>query len=360
MPAGHVILAMLVASALGLLFNADHLMKTAEGLPFDSTKRSVAVGLMRPVHGLSELLRLDRPRERLDVALGHGPAPESDPFTVPISAAVPDTSSTTTTTTTTPHPTRPGDSTSTTQPVTTTTTRPAPTTTTTARPQATEEQALRIWVAGDSLSAEFGKSLHRLGYDSGEIWPLGAVDFHVSSGLARPDYFNWPAEITAKAQELDPHVVVLMLGSNDDQNLKGPDGRTHSFGSEAWQTEYRRRVGAVMDQVLAGDRYVVYVGVPIMRNGDRNPRYELINSIIEGEATKADRKGRVWYVDAYTLFKDDNGAYAQYLPNEKGELVEVRTGDGIHFQRAGADRLARQTLEVMARPFGIEAYRPDK
>lgn len=356
MPAGHAILAMLVAFTLGLLFNAGALMKTAEALPYGSTKRTIAVGLMRPIHGLSELLRLDRPRERLDVALGHGPAPEGDPFTVPISAAVPDT---TTTTTTTPQPTRPGETTTTTRPAPTTTTRPEPTTTTT-RPQATKEQALRIWVAGDSLSAEFGKSLHRLGYDSGEIWPLGAVDFHVSSGLARPDYFNWPAEITAKVQELDPHVVVLMLGSNDDQNLKGPDGRTHSFGSEAWQTEYRRRVGAVMDQILAGDRYVVYVGVPIMRNGDRNPRYELINSIIEGEAKQADRKGKVWYVDAYTLFQDGDGAYAQYLPNEKGELVEVRTGDGIHFQRAGADRLARRTLEVMSRPFGIEAYRPGK
>lgn len=348
MPAGHAILAMLVAFTLGLLLNADSLMKTAEGLPYGSTKRTVAVGLMRPVHGLSELLRLDRPRERLDTALGNGPAPEGDPFAVPISAAAPDTTSTTTTTTT-PRPTRPGE--------TTTTTRPAPTTTTT-RPQATKEEALRIWVAGDSLSAEFGKSLHRLGYDSGELWPLGTVDFHVSTGLSRPDYFNWPAEITAKVQELDPHVVVLMLGSNDDQNLKDPDGRTHSFGSEGWQGEYRRRVGAVMDQILAGDRYVVYVGVPIMRNGDRNPRYELINSIIKGEAKE--RRGKVWYVDAYTLFQDGNGGYAQYLPNEKGELVEVRTGDGIHFQRAGADRLARRTLEVMSRPFGIEAYRPEK
>lgn len=354
-PAGHAILAMLVALGLGTLLNADSLMKTAEGLPFGSTKRTVAVGAMRPVHGLAELLRIDRPRERLDVALGHAPAPEEDPFAVPISAAGPDTTPTTTTTTTTPRPTRPGETTT-----TTTSTTSTATTTVPKRPQATKEKALRIWAAGDSLSAEFGKSLYRLGFATDEVWPLGSVDYHVSTGLSRPDYFNWPAEIAAKVKELDPQVVVLVLGSNDDQNMKDREGRTQTFGSEGWQQEYRRRVGAVMDQILAGERYVVWVGVPIMRNGDRNAHYQLINSIIRTEAAKATRKGRVWFVDSYKLFQDANGAYAQYLPNEKGELVEVRTGDGIHFQRAGADRLAHRTFEVMARPFRIDAYLPPK
>lgn len=332
---------MLIGLLLGTLVNADALMKTAEDLPFGSTKRSVAVNVMKPIHWIAETLRLDVPRERLDTALGHGPVTTVDPFALPAS-------STSTTATTAPPPTRPGE---------TTTTTEATTTTTTAAPirHASPKRPLRIWVAGDSLSAEYGKSLYRLAADTGEMTPLDVVDFVVSSGLSRPDKFNWPAEIDGKTEALGPEVVVLMLGSNDDQGVQSPDGATHSFGSDGWKQEYRRRVGAVMDQIIAGGRYVVYVGIPISENSGRNPKYQLINSIISGEA-KA-RKGRAWYVDAYTLFQDANGNYAQYLPNDDGELVEMRTNDGYHLQRAGADRLAKLTLQVMARPFAIDSYR---
>ncbi len=332
---------MLIGLLLGTLLNANALMKTAEDLPFGSTKRSLAVGVMTPVHWISETLRLDRPRERLDTALGHGPVTTVDPFASP-------TATSSSTTTSTPGPTRPGETTTTGEATTTTTTTAAPVR------HASPKSPLRVWVAGDSLSAEFGNSLYRLAGETGEMTPLDVVDYQVATGLARPDKFNWPAEIDAKTGDLDAEVVVLMLGSNDDQTIQSPDGENHPFGTDGWQQEYRRRIGAVMDQIIARDRYVVYVGVPIMENSGRNPRYQTINSLISAEA-KA-RKGRAWYVDSYTLFQDADGGYAQYLSNDDGQLVEMRTGDGIHFQRAGADRLAKRTLEAMARPFGIDSY----
>ncbi len=342
-PAGHAIFSMLVAMLLGTLFNADAIMKTAEDLPFGSTKRTLAVGVMTPVHWVAETLRLDAPRARIDTALGHGTVTTVDPFATPVTTS-------STTTTTTPTPTQPGETTTTTRPgETTTTTQPVP------GRQASPKNPLRIWVAGDSLSAEFGKSLYRLAADTGEMTPLDVVDYQVATGLARPDKFNWPAEIEAKTKALDAEVVVLMFGSNDDQTIQSPDGANQSFGTDGWQTEYSRRIGAVMDQIIARNRYVVYVGVPIIENSGRNSRYQLINSLIEAEA-KA-RKGHAWYVDSYTLFQNADGGYSQYLPNDDDQLVEMRTGDGIHFQRAGADRLAKRTLEVMARPFAIDSYR---
>jgi len=333
---------MLIGLALASLLNAGSLMKTAKDLPFGSTKRSVAVGVMTPVHWIAETLRIDAPRERIDTALGHGPVTTIDPFATPAASS-------STTTTTTPRTTQPGETTTTGEPTTTTTAPQVPSR------QASPKNPLRIWVAGDSLSAEFGNSLYRLAAETGEITPLDIVDFRISTGLARPDKFNWPAEIASRTRALDPEVVVLMFGSNDDQTIQSPDGDNHPFGTDGWQKEYGRRVGAVMDQTIAGGRYVVYVGVPILENGGRNPHYLLINSIIASEA-KA-RVGKAWYVDAYTLFQGADGNYAQYLANDDGQLVEMRTGDGIHFQRAGADRLARRTLEVMARPFAIDSYR---
>ena len=317
MPAGHAILAMLIAFSLGALFNADSMLQTARTQTLGSARHSIGVALMRPVHAVADFLRLDRPRQRLDTALGHAQPRQkkksADPF------AVPTTNPPTRTTTTGKQPTY--------ETLTVSTAHPA-----------------TIFVAGDSLSFEFGTSLYRIA-TSRHIYRAagdGTVDFKVSSGLARPDYFNWPAELSHQIARLQPEIVVLMLGSNDNQPLLAPDGKTYRFATAGWKQEYHRRVGAVMDQLIAQNRWVVYVGVPILAT--RNDQWPIINTVIREESAK---RTRAVYVDSFSLFQDPNGKYTQYLPNAKGQLVQVRTPDGIHFQRAGADLLANRTLEVM-------------
>ncbi len=322
MPAGHAILAMFVAFALGALFNADSMLQTAQTQKLGSERHSLGVALMRPIHAVSAFLRIDRPRRALDDATGHRPPPTpktsrtSDPFSTPTTGG----SHVTTTTT---------KSASRFQPLT-----------------VSKEHPARIFVAGDSLSFEFGTSLYRIAAGEHIYRPAGdnTVDFKVSSGLARPDYFNWPAELAHQVAALNPQIVVLMLGSNDNQPLLAPDGRTYSFATAGWVKEYHRRVGAVMDQLIARDRWVVYVGVPILAS--RNDQWPIINTVIEEEAAK---RSRAVYVDSFTLFQDPNGNFTQYLPNAAGQLVQVRTPDGIHFERAGGDLLAAATLDVMSR-----------
>jgi hypothetical protein len=322
MPAGHAILAMIVAFSLGALFNADSMLQTAQTQKLGSARHSLGVAIMRPIHAVSEFLRIDRPRRALDDATGHRPPPtpkknrSSDPF------ATPSTTTARVTTTT-------SESNSRFQALT-----------------VSKEHPARIFVAGDSLSFEFGTSLYRIAA-SEHIYRAagdGTVDFKVSSGLARPDYFDWPAELAHQVAALNPQIVVLMLGSNDNQPLLAPDGHTYSFGTPGWVKEYHRRVGAVMDQLIARNRWVVYVGVPILAT--RNDQWPIINTVIEQEAAK---RSRAVYVDSFTLFQDPNGNFTQYLPNAAGQLVQVRTPDGIHFERAGGDLLARKTLDVMSR-----------
>jgi hypothetical protein len=325
MPAGHAILAMFIAFALGTLFNADSMLQTAQTQRLGTWRHTAGVDIMRPIHSVSSFLRLDRPRRALDRALGNGPpaAPKptgkhasSDPF------ATPSTTSTHGPTTTAKHRTHY-------QALTVSRAHPA-----------------TIFVAGDSLASEFGTSLYRIatGEHVYKAAGNGTVDFHVSSGLSRPDYFNWPAALGNDVQRFNPQIVVLMLGSNDNQALVAPNGHTYAFGTDGWKQEYHRRVGAVMDQLIAANRWVVYVGVPILATRDN--QWPIINTVIEQEAAK---RSRAVYIDSFTLFQDPNGNYTQYLPNSNGQLVEVRTDDGIHFQRAGGDLLARRTLQVMER-----------
>jgi hypothetical protein len=321
MPAGHAILAMLIAFSLGTLFNADSMLHTAQTQQLGSMRHTLGVAIMSPIQAISDFLHLDRPRRALDEAIGKAPpstpknTKTTDPFATP--------------STTTVHGR------------TTTATKNA------ARYQilvVSRQHPATILVAGDSLSFEFGTSLYRIAASEHLYRPAGdgTVDFRVSSGLARPDYFNWPAELAHDVAVLNPQIVVLMLGSNDNQPLLAPNGHTYDFGTPGWKQEYHRRVGAVMDQLIARNRWVVYVGVPILAT--RNDQWPIINTVIREEAAK---RARAVYVDSFTLFQDPNGNYTQYLPNAQGQLVQVRTPDGIHFERAGGDLLARRTLDVM-------------
>ena len=63
----------------------------------------------------------------------------------------------------------------------------------------------------------------------------GGVDGHVSTGLARPEVFNWAAYLAGISATLKPDVVVFTSGSNDDQTLTG-DGGGQPFGSDGWRT----------------------------------------------------------------------------------------------------------------------------
>jgi hypothetical protein len=331
MAAGHAIVVIAIAFAIGSLLNADSLMHTAEGLPLGSTKRSVAVGVMRPVRWVADHLQITQPRDTLDTALGKATKTASDPFGKFASPA--------TTTTTAPPRSQ--------------TTRPGSPTTTTKPPRAAQhaprfapsaKRPLRIYVAGDSLSFEYGLAMGRLASDDPQLEMEGAVDYHVKTGLARPDVFNWPAQIDAQMHARKPDVVVFMVGSNDDQSLQAPDGHTYPDFSEPWKVEYSRRVAAVMDQVAASGRVIVWVGVPAIRDPGRSAGYRLINRLVK---TQADARRDAYFIDPYPLFVDGAGNYQQYLPDDAGHLVKMRADDGIHFERAGGDRLAHATSRLL-------------
>jgi hypothetical protein len=65
----------------------------------------------------------------------------------------------------------------------------------------------------------------------------------------------------------------------------------------------------------------------------------------------------VFFVDIYPLFQDDKGGYADYLPNDSGDLVRYRADDGIHFTRAGGDLIAEEVFRTIAEHFDITSWR---
>ena len=52
------------------------------------------------------------------------------------------------------------------------------------------------------------------------------------------------------------------------------------------------------------------------------------------------------FVDVWEAFVDDRHQFALYGPDVNGQLTKLRTGDGVHFTRAGAKEFADRGINV--------------
>lgn len=317
--AGHVIVVMLVCAVVGSLLNAAGMRKTANGQPV-GFRRDVARFFAEPIYDISNTLRITELRRGLQAVTGR--SGDDD-----INSKLPDPTTTDTGSTTV--------------------------TTTPPKKQAfSPTDHMVVWIGGDSLSITPGESFVNLAPGTEVIDVVGnSVDGQVATGLARPEVFNWPAHLSDVIAQDNPDVVVITLGSNDDQTLTG-DGGVGPFGSQEWIDEYRRRVGGMMDAVTGdGKRKMIWIGAPMIRNEERSEtRYRIINDIYREEAAK--RPGRVDYVDIYDRFRDANGSYADILDG-----VQVRTPDGIHFTREGGDQIAQVVLDQLGQLYDLTSWR---
>jgi len=169
------------------------------------------------------------------------------------------------------------------------------------------------------------------------------ADARQSTGLARPDYFNWPYQVGLDLAANRPGAVVAMFGANDPQGLLGGD-HPIPFGNPEWKAEYRRRVRALMDQITVTGRPLLWVGMPPMGDPRRSQQMRMLNVIFRSEALA--HPGVVW-VDSWHLFVDEDGRYSAYLPDVSGRETLVRTADGVHLTPTGYDRLAGEVFRSL-------------
>jgi lysophospholipase L1-like esterase len=217
---------------------------------------------------------------------------------------------------------------------------------------------MRLLAAGDSLAVTPGFAVYRLAEATRVVSAVAPVDGRISSGLARPDYFDWFGHVREELERLEPDVLVFLIGGNDDQDyLAGAPVLVDvgPFGSASWVREYRRRVGGVMDDVAAQGAFLVWIGLPIVRDDARSRRYAVLNQIYRSEAEK--RPEDTVFIDTWSLLATEDGGYSDYLPNRDGELIKVRAEDGVHLERAGGDRIARRVLAALRERFDMTSWR---
>jgi hypothetical protein len=224
----------------------------------------------------------------------------------------------------------------------------APTTTEPARRVPTSADPLRVYVGGDSMARELGN-----GVAQAAPADLSTVDddYRVSTGLSRPDFFDWPERLAQVITEQHPDVFVLLFGTNDSQDLQDDSGVLEA-GSAPWLAVYRARVAKVMDLLHQPGTTTVWVGLPIMRSHDFDVSMAALDAIYREEAA---RRPWISYLDSRSLFASASGGYADVLPAAGGGEEPMRQEDGIHWSVAGAARIGRAAWEAVARQWDLPA-----
>ena len=218
------------------------------------------------------------------------------------------------------------------------TTVPATTVPTTEAPSGppTPQDKAKVLILGDSDAGTFGPYLMSLldqnGVTESELF------YKVSSGLSRPDFFDWPAEISRRVPEADPDVLVVTFGGNDAQDLL-IDGAYRPVDTPEWREEYGRRVGEVMDMLTEGGRTLIWVGIPNAESEDFTKRLEVLRDVTLAEIEE--RPDSVVYIDTWNRFAGLSGGYADYVIDPRdGQGKNVRAADGFHLNVTGAEILA--------------------
>lgn len=206
----------------------------------------------------------------------------------------------------------------------------------------TPDDPLRLAVIGDSMVRFFGDTMVSLAHETGLI--EAQTEHRLSSGLTRPDFYDWPARIVEVMATDDPDAVVLMYGGNDAQALV-VDGQIARPFSDTWVGEYSARVGHMMDLVTTDpDRLLIWVGQPIMRDPDFDQKMVELNKIYAAEATTRER---VRYVDTRDLFRGPDGGFSRYVIDEAGQRTDVRLTDGVHLSTLGGQWLSQLLLDEL-------------
>jgi hypothetical protein len=213
-----------------------------------------------------------------------------------------------------------------------------------------EDNPAEVLIVGDSDAGTFAPYLELLLDETGLVDV--ELDYVVSSGLARPDFHDWPAHLRDTMAASDADIVIVTFGGNDAQGLSEPCpngagtcelsvvvGQASESNAADWTAEYSERVRDVMDILTEdSDRRVIWVGIPNAADPEFTARLEIQDQAVR--RALEDYPDAV-LVDTWEIFDGRNGGIAELVVDPRdGKAKPVRQGDGFHLNTDGAEILA--------------------
>jgi len=194
-----------------------------------------------------------------------------------------------------------------------------------------------------------------------------------ATGLSRPDVLDWVAVARAEAARFRPHLVVVLVGSNDGQDLAlvKPPRRGHRrrirrihWRTASWSRAYRRRLEAFLAALSSGARagegsttanaspgvtagapLVLWLGLPPVRSRRLERKLSTIRALQRAAV------GRLGARSQYAGLRSFLRILRDRAPRDRRGRIRrgwLRKRDGVHFSFRGAHLMALAIAPLMA------------
>jgi hypothetical protein len=207
------------------------------------------------------------------------------------------------------------------------------------------DDTYRILVIGDALGGGLAAGLSRMAEPEPRFEIFNR--FQETSGLARPEVYDWPASLPKIMEGKEFNAVVVLLGAYDRQAIREGDFRL-VFNTPEWTASYEARIDELLDVLNGAGLKVFWVAIPPMGDAKYEADMKVVAALQKQEVLG---KGQV-YVDLRSAFLTPDGEYTDKGPDETGEVSRLRSRDGIAFLRLGNNRFGQLLLAEIKRVIG--------
>jgi hypothetical protein len=149
------------------------------------------------------------------------------------------------------------------------------------------------------------------------------------------------SDTPASSDAAKPNAAPPSVAADEHQ---GPPG-TYDFHTDKWAELYSKRIDDMIAALKGKGVPVLWVGLPAVYGTKSTSDMSYLDELFR---ERAERAG-ITYVDIWDGFVDESGRYVTQGPDFEGQTRRLRTGDGVHFTKAGAVKLAEYVVQDLHR-----------
>lgn len=199
---------------------------------------------------------------------------------------------------------------------------------------------IRILLTGDSLMEALGPQMQKslAGYENITLIPIGKR----STGLSRPDFYNWPQVLEENLRQHRPHIVVMWVGTNDPQGIYGKKGLGEPCSKE-WLKAYTYKLMEIAGLCQKHHARLIFMGPPVMDEEPLNTQLLKITDIMR----RTCKHYKLGFIDTRPLLADKQGKYVHRATMPDGKVKDIRWKDRVHITGDGNILIMKKLLPYM-------------
>jgi hypothetical protein len=209
----------------------------------------------------------------------------------------------------------------------------------------------QVFVFGDSLAAGMFAGMARMA--EGDLRLSIDGRFKDDSGLTRPEFYDWASALPKVLERREIDIAVIFLGANDGQDIRTSAGSI-VFRTPDWATTYADRIDRIIDVLRQRGTAIYWTELPPMGPEPLEEEARYIATIHRDRAQKA----KIRFVETRPVFADADDRYTDQGIDSEGRQTRLRTKDGIHFLKAGNNRLGEIILAAIRKDIDIADGKP--